>query len=720
MTGTFAYEESAITLPHVGCTHPMDSGRLLLGLLAISEESSDRDVGVDAELIDGVISRDVARRLITALHHRDPGIVRHSRRVATISIGIARSLGWDDRQLMRLELAALMHDLGKVGIPDQILLKPGRFSEEEAEIAEIYHRVGVSVLQACGADGELLQICSQLHTHFNGASEDFQRIGSDVHQGARILAVADAYDALTSVRPHRPAFSHTESMNQLLEQSGTRFDGNVVNALMRWFELEGHAQIVPEPPDEVTRNERKNLCSEEAFEAYFFANLFVYLHILERTYDAYYVVDNRGICRVWSKGAENLFGVPAEAVIGQPWTIAMVRFTDPADGRQLATGECPAQQVLQDGLPRLTSVRLVTDESQGTFDDIEVQSLPLNSSVGQIGGVIEIVRNLTGGGDKSGQYQELKMAATRDPLTSVANRGQLERQLVQFMEEARRQNGDHPLSIIFLDVDHFKSINDTHGHAVGDKVLIELARFLQHETYSGELVGRYGGEEFVLLCPETDLEHAVRRADRLRTGLANETIADTLRITSSFGVAQMTPDDSPESLLDRADMALLEAKQTGRNRVCWDGVRYDEETTNSEVEEAVESSADKSLVRKDDGSLEYVSQFEVLMASSMLLYKLRGFVDELDAQVLENDEKHICLQIGQKPGMFSSWEKTRPVKLVLDLAKYAPDERAKPDKSRRDAIEVRITPIGKVKEEETFSEYGFALVRALKSFVCAD
>src|SRR5690606_34569369 len=148
--------------------------------------------------------------------------------------------------------------------------------------------------------------------------------------------------------------------------------------------------------------------------------------------------------------------------------------------------------------------------------------------------------------------------------------GELETRLAALVKQATGHPDREPCSIIFLDVDHFKRINDTYGHTVGDQVLIDVARLMQAEMYSGELVGRYGGEEFVILCPGTALADAVKRAERLRKALPKANVGglSELNVTASFGVAQVEQGDSTESILRRADKALYTAKGTGRNKTC--------------------------------------------------------------------------------------------------------------------------------------------------------
>ncbi|MFN8413569.1 MAG: sensor domain-containing diguanylate cyclase [Anaerolineales bacterium] len=164
---------------------------------------------------------------------------------------------------------------------------------------------------------------------------------------------------------------------------------------------------------------------------------------------------------------------------------------------------------------------------------------------------------------------ELERQATTDPLTGVFNRRQLIHLAEVELERARRY--EHPTSAIMLDVDHFKKINDTYGHAAGDKVLVELAKLLTEKARTSDLVTRYGGEEFMLLLPETTITSAQDIAERLRS-IVEETSfvveGQTIRITISLGVAgSESVGQNFESLLKETDHLLYQAKQSGRNRV---------------------------------------------------------------------------------------------------------------------------------------------------------
>jgi two-component system cell cycle response regulator len=160
-----------------------------------------------------------------------------------------------------------------------------------------------------------------------------------------------------------------------------------------------------------------------------------------------------------------------------------------------------------------------------------------------------------------------------DPLTGLHNRRYMEGHLRTLVAEAIRTN--RSLSMLVADIDHFKAVNDTYGHDAGDEVLKEFAVRLKRNTRGVDLACRLGGEEFVIIMPETDLERAYQIGERLRAGIAAEEFPiggdRTVRVTASVGIGTLeAPDDTPETMFKRADSALYTAKRRGRNRVVAD------------------------------------------------------------------------------------------------------------------------------------------------------
>lgn len=165
-------------------------------------------------------------------------------------------------------------------------------------------------------------------------------------------------------------------------------------------------------------------------------------------------------------------------------------------------------------------------------------------------------------------YQQALLSARTDALTGVLNRTALTATLERECELARRQKS--PLSMIMIDIDHFKSINDQHGHQTGDAVLKKVADCIQHVVRKSDIVFRYGGEEFVIILSNTGLSGALLLSERIRRAIELiewDTIVTGLTTTASFGVAGLKDNVVPSKFLCQVDAAMYQAKTAGRNRV---------------------------------------------------------------------------------------------------------------------------------------------------------
>ncbi len=163
-------------------------------------------------------------------------------------------------------------------------------------------------------------------------------------------------------------------------------------------------------------------------------------------------------------------------------------------------------------------------------------------------------------------YDHAIRAALHDPLTGACNRGSFHQAIRRDIELARRKQ--RPLSLIVIDLDHFKRINDRFGHSMGDRVLQHTSRVLERTIRASDMLFRYGGEEFVVLLSDTDLDGARLLAERLRAAIAGIDTIDGVEVpvSASLGIAELRDEDDEGSLFDRADAALYLAKKRGRNR----------------------------------------------------------------------------------------------------------------------------------------------------------
>ncbi|PCI73129.1 MAG: hypothetical protein COB38_01725 [Gammaproteobacteria bacterium] len=162
-------------------------------------------------------------------------------------------------------------------------------------------------------------------------------------------------------------------------------------------------------------------------------------------------------------------------------------------------------------------------------------------------------------------HAELELLSITDTLTGSYNRLKIDRAFAQEITRCDRYN--HSLSVFMIDIDHFKKVNDQHGHLIGDKVLIKFANTIKENIRSNDLLGRWGGEEFIVICTETNIKDAERVAEKLRTLIENTCFDPLQKITASFGVTQWKKGESQETLVSKVDTAMYQSQQRGRNKV---------------------------------------------------------------------------------------------------------------------------------------------------------
>ena len=163
--------------------------------------------------------------------------------------------------------------------------------------------------------------------------------------------------------------------------------------------------------------------------------------------------------------------------------------------------------------------------------------------------------------------QKLLHLSETDLLTQLYNRTKTDQVLYDSIEDAKRT--DEPFSVLLLDIDLFKAINDTFGHPIGDKVLIEMAKLLKESIRHSDTLGRWGGEEFLILCPNSTQEEALSVAERIQETLRKGIFPTNQHHTVSIGIATFRSEDTPHTLISHADDALYQAKHKGRNTICF-------------------------------------------------------------------------------------------------------------------------------------------------------
>ncbi len=693
---------------------PTDTSGVLIRLLALAEDARrQRASGTDRQ----IIPHDLMRLLLRCMKLQDPASLLHAQRIAAISSGVSKMLGWDDDQRRSLEVAALLHDVGKLGVHEHILKKPGKLSSEEHDFVLMHHHAGVNLLQVMHADPSVVSMLTMIHENFDSAGimdgDNGPQTGLSL--GSRILAVSDAYDSLSSPKPYRRGMTHKEILNILEEQSGTRYDGNIISTLNRWFETEGDSLFRYGDPI-LQQSDATEVSNQQRTEMVVIAQFINVLYQFQQLYDGYYIVDSNENYCIWSDGMPGITGLPLQNILGRTWQPADVQLQSLTDDQPAPEDRETTMlgQVLQTGRAQFATRLCRVSESRHL--KVDVYSMPIVGAGGHVFGAVQLLRSKSGVRRQSREYVELKLDATRDALTGVANRGQLETQLRHMIEEFHAQEGTRHLSTIFLDVDKFKRINDTYGHQIGDQVLVDLTRTLQNETYSSEVIGRYGGEEFVILCPDTDLDSAIRRAERLRHAIMKSSIGGitALNVTSSFGVATSRFGDTVHTLLERADACLYHAKETGRNRTCWETEVVDEEAQKKAAEEE-----NQPQFIATNGQLEFRERIEVSTSLELTAMKLHAFMREFNAEILSQDHAQMKIRIG-KLGFTRRWgsnSERQPLEIEVQFETTRSAEGPNVKSKTVRLVSIVAVPYGRAPDADTFALRCGILMRELRAYL---
>lgn len=280
--------------------------------------------------------------------------------------------------------------------------------------------------------------------------------------------------------------------------------------------------------------------------------------------EALYLVDESRTIRYWNRAAEQLTGFTAEDVVGRRCRDGILNHVDEA-GRSLCGTSCPLLGTMRDGQVR--EVLAFAHHRDGHRMPVAVKAAPLRDDTGVIRGAVEVFHDDSRCRELAGQAADAQRLAATDQVTGVRNRRMLERDLRRLGDEQARYA--RRFAVLFADIDRFKSVNDRYGHAAGDEVLRCVAATLDGCTRAGDVVGRWGGEEFLILAPVDDVAEARRLAERIRRMVAAswvEVDGERVAIKVSIGIALSRRLERVVETVARADQAMLSAKARGRNR----------------------------------------------------------------------------------------------------------------------------------------------------------
>ena len=291
--------------------------------------------------------------------------------------------------------------------------------------------------------------------------------------------------------------------------------------------------------------------------------------ILDNLYDGVYFVDTERRVTYWNKGAERISGYSANQVVGHRCMDNLLNHVTEA-AIQLSLNGCPLHATIADGKQREAEVYL--HHSDGHRVPIMVRTAPIRNNNGEIMGAVETFSDNSSLLSVRHQLRRLEDTALQDPLTGIGNRLYMERRLQIAILEFQ-QHGT-PFGILFMDIDHFKLINDTYGHEAGDKVLRMVTATLHRNLRTEDTIARWGGEEFVALLGGINSSSLGRMAEKMRTLIEHSTLwmgGENVGVTISIGMTLIQSTDSTiQLIINRADYNMYKSKKNGANRITGD------------------------------------------------------------------------------------------------------------------------------------------------------
>lgn len=290
-----------------------------------------------------------------------------------------------------------------------------------------------------------------------------------------------------------------------------------------------------------------------------------YKELLDSLTDGVYFVDLKRQVTYWNKAAERLSGYTAREIMGKSCADNFLRHVDD-DGNHLCVFGCPLAATMEDGELREASVYM--HHKFGHRVPVFVRASPMRDELGDIIGAVEIFADNSKNIDVLNEMEALRKEVLTDQLTGIGNRRYADITMDRLDELMR--DSKVPYGVVFVDIDHFKQVNDTWGHHVGDLVIAMVAKTLKAALRPLDVACRWGGEEFVILVPNTTADGLAIVAERIRMLVEQSWIehdGERVAVTASFGGAVSKDGEVAVSVVDRADKQVYLSKESGRNCV---------------------------------------------------------------------------------------------------------------------------------------------------------
>ncbi|MBN2547000.1 MAG: GGDEF domain-containing protein [Spirochaetes bacterium] len=290
-----------------------------------------------------------------------------------------------------------------------------------------------------------------------------------------------------------------------------------------------------------------------------------YKNLLDNINDGIYYVDKERKVTFWNKSAEKITGFAQEDVIGRKCSDNILRHID-KDGNELCITGCPLHATLMDSKKRENLVYL--HHKSGHRLPVLVKVSPIYNDKKEIIGAIEIFTDKSTDNQALKELETLKKEVYTDSVTGIGNRKYAEIVLANHYNSAA--SSEASLGLLFIDIDNFKSINDTYGHDVGDKILAMVSSTIKGILRNFDTVARWGGEEFIVIIPDTSKDILVTVSERIRLFVEKSWLTENnkkISVTISVGATLFNKRDTMKELVNRADELMYKSKKNGKNKV---------------------------------------------------------------------------------------------------------------------------------------------------------
>lgn len=520
------------------------------------------------------------RSLASLVDRRETGGNPHSDRVAFLSEAIATELQLPPQEIELVRIAAMLHDAGKIGIPEDVLVKSDPLSDEERALLMTHPALGASMVEAHGTHPDIVPLIRHHHEWYDGRGYPDGLAGDDIPLGAAIIGGAEAFERITSDLPYRTARSTAIARQLLVAGSGQQFHPEIVEATLRVIDgfedsAAPYLSRVPESDGDgvpfiatlAEQQQRESqppgtfrILYEIAHEIGAIPELTRFLRQIAQIIGTEMSVGN---CTIFllERGSGEL--VPAGSY---PETGESIR-VQPPDG--------PLVAAILAGEPRT----LPSDTAAGSryvvpllTNDVPIGAIVVRATIGRrfrdserriLGAIAGQIATAIG---VAQQHDDARRGAITDGMTGAHNY----RYLMERLELALER--DQQVSLMLIDMDSLKTVNDHAGHLAGDTLLRAVAASLASGVRRSDVVARYGGDEFVVLMPRTPRDEAITIAERLAAdldALPEGKVAGVTRAhAASYGVSTSPIDGTtPAALLEAADTRMYAMKRTRRERV---------------------------------------------------------------------------------------------------------------------------------------------------------